>query len=75
MTVVCAASMSGMFLPIQSVWGGKTAESLPSKKAARRNEADERGFTYAHGDKRHWSSRETTKDVSAEFCDLAVAQR
>lgn len=52
-------------LPFQSVWGGKTAELLPSTKAARRNEADALGFKYAHGDTRHWSSRETTKEVRA----------
>ncbi|KAL1936970.1 hypothetical protein VTO73DRAFT_2825 [Trametes versicolor] len=60
-TVVVASSMSGNMLPFQSVWGGKTAESLPSTQAARRAEADTLGFKYAHGDTRHWSSRETTK--------------
>lgn len=50
-------------LPIQSVWGGATDESLPACAAPRWKEADDLGFKYAHGDKRHWSSRETTKKV------------
>ncbi|KAI0692029.1 hypothetical protein C8T65DRAFT_586915 [Cerioporus squamosus] len=61
-TVVIASSMSRNMLPFQSVWGGKTAESLPAQEAPRRAEADKLGFTYGHGDNRHWSSRETTKE-------------
>ncbi|TFK78242.1 hypothetical protein K466DRAFT_441015, partial [Polyporus arcularius HHB13444] len=60
-TVVVASSMSGNMLPFQSVWGGKTAESLPAEEAPRHAEADKLGFTYGHGDTRHWSFRETTK--------------
>ncbi|OSC97296.1 hypothetical protein PYCCODRAFT_1377428 [Trametes coccinea BRFM310] len=61
MTVVVASSLDGQMLPFQSVWGGSTEASLPSKQAPRRDEADQLGFTYAHGDTRHWSSKETTK--------------
>lgn len=61
-TVVVASSMDGDMLPFQSVWGGTTAASLPSKKSAWYSEAKDLGFTYAHGDTRHWSSWETTID-------------
>lgn len=54
-------------LPIQSVWGGATDESLPARAAPRWKEADDLGFKYAHGDKRHWSSRETTKKVLCDY--------
>ncbi|EIW56579.1 uncharacterized protein TRAVEDRAFT_107282, partial [Trametes versicolor FP-101664 SS1] len=74
MTLVVASSMSGNMLPFQSVWGGKTAESLPSTKAARRNEADALGFKYAHGDTRHWSSRETTKEWVLDIVDPYLAK-
>jgi hypothetical protein len=60
-TLVISSTLGGTMLPIQSIWGGKTAASLPSRQAV--NEADEKGFTYGHGDKRHWSSLETTKAV------------
>ncbi|KAG8780885.1 hypothetical protein FRC12_022488 [Ceratobasidium sp. 428] len=60
-TLVVASSCGGDFLPFQSVWGGKTEGSLPNKAAPRRAEADQLGFTFAHGDKRHWSSLSTTK--------------
>lgn len=62
-TVVIASSAAGDMLPIQSVWGGTTDESLPAHAAPRWKEADDLGFKYAHGDKRHWSSRETAKNV------------
>lgn len=64
-TLVVASSNGGDILPFQSVWGGSTPASLPSQKALRREEADREGFTYAHGDTRHWSSLETTKAVSS----------
>lgn len=65
-TIVVASSLDGKLLPFQSVWGGSTNASLPSKDAPRRDEADKLGFVYAHGDTRHWhwSSKETTKKVS-----------
>lgn len=61
-TVVVASSMDGDMLPFQSVWGGSSPASLPSKRAARYEEANELGFKWVHGDSRHWSSRETTID-------------
>jgi hypothetical protein len=61
-------------LPIQSVWGGATDESLPARAAPRWKEADDLGFKYAHGDKRHWSSRETTKKVPYFFHLNAVSR-
>ncbi|KAF8600646.1 hypothetical protein BDV93DRAFT_447000 [Ceratobasidium sp. AG-I] len=60
-TIVVASSCGGDFLPIQSVWGGSTPASLPKPSAPRRAEADAYGFTYAHGDTRHWSSLGSTK--------------
>ncbi|KAG9118568.1 hypothetical protein FRC07_006863 [Ceratobasidium sp. 392] len=61
-TLVVASSCGGDILPFQSVWGGTTDASLPSADAARRKEADELGFQFAHGDTRHWSSLHTTKE-------------
>ncbi|KAF8599985.1 hypothetical protein BDV93DRAFT_448469 [Ceratobasidium sp. AG-I] len=60
-TMVVASSCGGDILPVQSVWGGTTNMSLPKANAPRRDEADLHGFTYAHGDKRHWSSLDSTK--------------
>ncbi|KAI0772980.1 hypothetical protein BD413DRAFT_473705, partial [Trametes elegans] len=65
MTIVVASSLDGQLLPFQSVWGGSSAASLPSKEAPRQAEADKLGFVYAHGDTRHWSSRDTTKQASS----------
>ncbi|KAG9122384.1 hypothetical protein FRC07_001275, partial [Ceratobasidium sp. 392] len=45
----------------QSVWDGKVEKGLPNKNAPRREEADNLGFTSVHGDKRHWSLLDTTK--------------
>ncbi|EJD32784.1 hypothetical protein AURDEDRAFT_77456 [Auricularia subglabra TFB-10046 SS5] len=64
-TLVVTSTASGMMLPFHSIWGGSTDKSLPAANAPRRTEADALGFKYAHGDTRHWSSRETTKMVWA----------
>ena len=48
--------------------GGSMAASLPALSAPCQNEADSLGFTYAHGDKHHWSSCDTTKEVSVSSC-------
>ncbi|KAI9059118.1 hypothetical protein FKP32DRAFT_1580172, partial [Trametes sanguinea] len=77
MTLVVASSLDGKLLPFQSVWGGTTEASLPSRDAPRREEADALGFKYAHGDTRHWSSKETTKqwiiEVLIPFLDEQIA--
>ncbi|KAF7799758.1 hypothetical protein EIP86_011000 [Pleurotus ostreatoroseus] len=73
-TIVLASSMSGNILPFQSVWGGSTNSSLPAKDAPRRAEADTLGFTYAHGDTRHWSSRQTTKEWINDILDKYLAR-
>ena len=57
------STAGGTMLPLQTIWGGKTLASLPSRTALRRDEADKNGFSYGHGDTRHWSSLETTKEV------------
>ncbi|CDO77467.1 hypothetical protein BN946_scf184902.g1 [Trametes cinnabarina] len=59
-------------LQFQSVWGGSTKASLPSKDAPRRDEADQLGFKYAHGDTCHWSSKETTKKVHSSAWIIKV---
>ncbi|KAJ3007872.1 hypothetical protein NUW54_g3377 [Trametes sanguinea] len=75
MTIVVASSLDGKLLPFQSVWGGTTNVSLPSTEAPRRAEADELGFVYAHGDTRHWSSKETTKKWILEVLDPFLARQ
>ncbi|OSD06981.1 hypothetical protein PYCCODRAFT_1359876 [Trametes coccinea BRFM310] len=75
MTVVVASSSDGKILPFQSVWGGSTEASLPAKDAPRRGEADRLGFVYAHGDTRHWSSKETTKKWVLEVLDPFLERR
>ncbi|KAH9855110.1 hypothetical protein C2E23DRAFT_724537 [Lenzites betulinus] len=75
MTVVVASSLDGKLLPFQSVWGGTTDTSLPARSAPRRAEADALGFVYAHGDTRHWSSRETTKKWVLEVLDPFLARQ
>ncbi|KAG8702383.1 hypothetical protein FRC09_004765 [Ceratobasidium sp. 395] len=60
-TLVVALSCGGDILPFQSVWGGKENRSLPQPTAPRYEEAKDMGFTYVHGDKRHWSTLGTTK--------------
>jgi hypothetical protein len=66
-TLVIGSTAGGSMLPLQTIWGGKTAASLPSRTALRRDEADKHGFSYGHGDTRHWSSLETTKEVSTSI--------
>jgi len=63
MTLVIGSTLGGTILPLQTIWGGKTNTSLPSQEALRRDEADSHGFIYGHGDKHHWSSLVTTKEV------------
>ena len=62
-TLVIGSTPGGTILPLQTIWGGKTDVSLPSHQALRRTEANENGFTYGNGDKLHWSSLATTKEV------------
>ncbi|KZV94454.1 hypothetical protein EXIGLDRAFT_611678, partial [Exidia glandulosa HHB12029] len=64
MTMVVASSCNGDMLPFQTVWGGSTSESLPSPLAEKWEEAQALGFKHTHGDTRHWSSRDSTKEVS-----------
>ncbi|KIM91807.1 hypothetical protein PILCRDRAFT_914 [Piloderma croceum F 1598] len=61
-TLVIGSTPGGTILPLQTIWGGKTDVRLPSHQALRRTEANENGFTYGNGDKRHWSSLATTKE-------------
>ncbi|EIW57159.1 uncharacterized protein TRAVEDRAFT_125658 [Trametes versicolor FP-101664 SS1] len=75
MTIVVGSSLDGKLLPFQSVWGGTTKASLPSSQAPRRSEADKLGFVYAHGDTRHWSSKETTKKWVLEVLDPFIARQ
>ncbi|KZT20912.1 hypothetical protein NEOLEDRAFT_1026779, partial [Neolentinus lepideus HHB14362 ss-1] len=42
---------------------------MPACNAAHQEEADALGFTYAHGDKWHWSSQETMKQWVMEIFD------
>ncbi|KZV73209.1 hypothetical protein PENSPDRAFT_574945 [Peniophora sp. CONT] len=74
-TVVLASCMDGEILPFQSIWGGSGPASLPSRKAERFQEADIEGFTYGHGDTRHWSSRQTTKDWIEETYVPYIARK
>ncbi|KZV94983.1 hypothetical protein EXIGLDRAFT_611197, partial [Exidia glandulosa HHB12029] len=62
MTMLVASSCSGELLPFQTVWGGKRADSLPSPAADGWAEAEALGFKHAHGDTRHWSSRQSMKE-------------
>ncbi|KAH9840658.1 uncharacterized protein C8Q71DRAFT_675425, partial [Rhodofomes roseus] len=68
-TIVTASSMAGQIIPFQSVWGGTTDQSLPSRSDPNWPTANLLGFRYAHGDTRHWSSRETTKQWVEEVLD------
>jgi hypothetical protein len=62
-TAVLATSLDGSVLPSQSVWMGKTEQSLPSQNAnySQRNIAESEGHCFVLNPRKHWSSFQTTK--------------
>ncbi|KIO20705.1 hypothetical protein M407DRAFT_81310 [Tulasnella calospora MUT 4182] len=58
-TAMVASSASGLMLPIQCIWSGKTALSLPWKNVCA--ESESRGNRWVPGGDSHWSSLETMK--------------
>lgn len=64
-TAMVASSASGTMLPVQCIWSGKTALSLPRNDA--RAESESRGNRWVPGGDNHWSTLETMKQVR-EIC-------
>ncbi|KZP29506.1 hypothetical protein FIBSPDRAFT_716960, partial [Athelia psychrophila] len=68
MTVVVSVSASGVLLPFQAVYGGKTNGSCPEKSAKNHDKATEAGcdtgvqFTHS-GNKTYWSTHKTMHDL------------
>lgn len=53
-TLMITTSCSGEFLPVQCIWAGKTAASLPTAQA--RRVAESEGHIFTSGGERHWST-------------------
>lgn len=52
-TAVLAISAEGRLLPTQSIWKGKTEQSLPSYKTSQRKEAEDKGHRFVAREKSH----------------------
>lgn len=61
-TLMVTTSCSGAFLPLQSIWSGKTSASLPA--ANLRVEAEKDGNIWSSGGDNHWSNLSCMKEVS-----------
>jgi hypothetical protein len=61
-TLMITTTCSGEFLPVQSIWTGKTAASLPTAHA--RAAAEREGHIFTSGGDRHWSTFACMKEVS-----------
>jgi hypothetical protein len=61
-TLVVAISGAGDLLPFQAVFQGKTQQSVPSRNAHGREEAQDLGFYFQHsGTSTYWSNQMTMK--------------
>lgn len=61
-TIMVAITASGMMLPWQVIFKGKTPVSLPSESSRRR--CEQLGFHFTPGGEKHWSTLECMKLVS-----------
>lgn len=61
-TLMVAITASGMMLPWQAIFKGRTTASLPSESARRDCEA--LGFNFMYGGDKHWSSFKCMQEVS-----------
>jgi hypothetical protein len=68
-TLMITTTCSGEVLPVQSIWAGKTAQSLPAARV--RAEAEREGHIFTTGGDRHWSTFACMKEVSYFFCSDA----
>jgi hypothetical protein len=57
-TVCIGSAAGGTILPFQSIWKGKTINSLPKT----RNECERLRFHYGLNEKNHWSNLKTTQE-------------
>lgn len=74
-TLMIATSCAGGMLPIQTIWSGKTAQSLPA--AHLRQPLEKRGHIWSCGGDKHWSNFKCMVEVSirtvyTEKCDAHV---
>jgi hypothetical protein len=61
-TLMITTSCSGEMLPVQCIWSGKTAQSLPAARV--RAEAEREGHIFTSGGDRHWSTFACMQEVS-----------
>jgi hypothetical protein len=62
-TLMVTTSCAGDILPMQCIWAGKTANSLPNPHARAKAEAD--GHIFTSGGDKHWSTFECMQEVSS----------
>jgi hypothetical protein len=64
MTIVVSVSSSGMLLPFQAVYEGKSSVSCPKKSANRHAEATAAGFRFKYsGNQTYWSTQKTMRSL------------
>jgi hypothetical protein len=67
-TAVLGSAADGTILPFQSVWKGKTVNSLPRTQ----NEFSHLNFQYGLNDQNHWSNLKTTQQYFESILKLRV---
>lgn len=64
MTIVASVSASGVLLPFQAVYDGKTSTSCPKKDTKNHTEAGAAGFRFEYsGNSTYWSTQKTMESL------------
>ncbi|KAJ7705055.1 hypothetical protein B0H17DRAFT_1193530 [Mycena rosella] len=71
-TLGIATTADGMMLPLEQVWSGKTAASLPTKNADGYDEATRHGFHFAFAKSTKHTSHFSTLKTMKEWIQLIV---
>ncbi|CAK5278788.1 unnamed protein product, partial [Mycena citricolor] len=72
-TMMITSSAAGDFLPIQAIWAGKTAGSLPSNNAPNMAEALDRGFVFSSAKSAKTTSHFSTFSTMKEWVKGVIA--
>ena len=64
-TLMITTSCSGAMLPVQTIWSGKTVQSLPA--AHLREPLEKDGHVWSCGGEKHWSNFQCMVDVRNQY--------
>ncbi|KAJ7660863.1 hypothetical protein DFH06DRAFT_1472135 [Mycena polygramma] len=72
-TMMIASTPAGDFLPVQSIWSGKTAGSLPNADAEKYQDAIDRGFVFSAARSKKKTSHFSTIATMEDWVRLVLA--